>query len=423
MPALIINIINNIAELLTIVIGLSAMQGRKLKIDGMLILLILYDNIVIIGINEFDLSKSFLFTVYITLILYCVYKFRIKIAVAFMEFIFNFIYLLIIELLLYVPVSLVIGDVVSHDLIIGCIVNILCFLINFFFYRKMGYHKIGKYIEEKNVITYICVSFLVCFLLYHIGKIAVKYYMNYYEYLEILVGLLLILILWFHLQKNKKEKNEKERQLQAQKEYINNFEKQLDAVKYKQHDIKHHISAFEGMWKEQNNKTEYKDYYEYIKDDSEYNRLILGGNPVVTGFLYEKIRQMQEKKIIFEHQIVYENISVVLSIYQWIEIMGILLDNAMEAIVKNKVTNGKIYMELLQTEKLICLKVMNENEYVNNDEIMNFFRKGYSNKGELRGVGLSKLKELVTKEGGEIAVRNVEVNGKNNLEFAITFRY
>lgn len=247
--------------------------------------------------------------------------------------------------------------------------------------------------------------------------------MNYYEYLEILVGLLLILILWFHLQKNKKEKNEKERQLQAQKEYINNFEKQLDAVKYKQHDIKHHISAFEGMWKEQNNKTEYKDYYEYIKDDSEYNRLILGGNPVVTGFLYEKIRQMQEKKIIFEHQIVYENISVVLSIYQWIEIMGILLDNAMEAIVKNKVTNGKIYMELLQTEKLICLKVMNENEYVNNDEIMNFFRKGYSNKGELRGVGLSKLKELVTKEGGEIAVRNVEVNGKNNLEFAITFRY
>lgn len=165
MPALIINIINNIAELLTIVIGLSAMQGRKLKIDGMLILLILYDNIVIIGINEFDLSKSFLFTVYITLILYCVYKFRVKIAVAFMEFIFNFIYLLIIELLLYVPVSLVIGDVVSHDLIIGCIVNILCFLINFFFYRKMGYHKIGKYIEEKNVITYICVSFLVCFLL------------------------------------------------------------------------------------------------------------------------------------------------------------------------------------------------------------------------------------------------------------------
>ena len=60
MPALIINIINNIAELLTIVIGLSAMQGRKLKIDGMLILLILYDNIVIIGINEFDLPKSFL---------------------------------------------------------------------------------------------------------------------------------------------------------------------------------------------------------------------------------------------------------------------------------------------------------------------------------------------------------------------------
>lgn len=425
MSEVLIEAISYIMEIIIFATCLSAMKRQKLKVDLPLVLLVLYTVSALMGINEFGLSKGFILTNYIAIILYCVYQYKEKLAIAFIKLILISMYIIILQLIIYIPAFFLIGNVYTNDILIGCIVNVLCFLLIFLFKDRMGFYEIGKYIEEKNFLSYLTIGFIVCFLFYHIGKFKVNHYIGFYEFVEILTGSILILVMWFHLQKNRKEKKEKEQQLQVQAEYVKNFEKELDAVKYKQHDIKHHISAFEGMWKEQSNKadsySEQKEYYEYMKDDSQYQSLISGGNPIITGFLYEKIRQMKEKDISFRYKVAYEDISVVLSIYQWIEVMGILLDNAMDASVKQKSRNGEIYMELLQTAETICLKVMNESPYMTNNEITAFFKKGYSTKGENRGIGLSKLKGLIIAADGDVSVRNLENEGKNYLEFAVTF--
>jgi len=79
--------------------------------------------------------------------------------------------------------------------------------------------------------------------------------------------------------------------------------------------------------------------------------------------------------------------------------LGILLDNAIDA-----TDTHPIYLYFATTVRRLSIRVANE--YIGNEgqDIQVIFEKGYSTKGEGRGIGLHNLYETVTKLGGEIEV-------------------
>ena len=103
--------------------------------------------------------------------------------------------------------------------------------------------------------------------------------------------------------------------------------------------------------------------------------------------------------------------------YELIEVIGILLDNAVEYEIEHK--KGKeIYFRLTDYGDKLNIVCRNKVDDISLDKINDFFKKGYSTKGENRGLGLYNVKK--TLEGnGEIYVSKEQIEGSNWLEFNI----
>ena len=76
-------------------------------------------------------------------------------------------------------------------------------------------------------------------------------------------------------------------------------------------------------------------------------------------------------------------------------------------------------MQLLVLNGRINISVKNTSRFYDNDEISKFFIKDYSTKGEGRGLGLSKIKDLQRKYGFDIFVEMQEIHNKEWLSFSI----
>jgi hypothetical protein len=98
--------------------------------------------------------------------------------------------------------------------------------------------------------------------------------------------------------------------------------------------------------------------------------------------------------------------------------LGMMLDNALEAS-----ENNPIYIYLASTHKSFTLRMANE--YTGTKEEVNqIFEKGYSTKGEARGVGLYNLNQQVIELGGDIEVDVYDDNDRNCqfIELSIEFK-
>ncbi len=88
--------------------------------------------------------------------------------------------------------------------------------------------------------------------------------------------------------------------------------------------------------------------------------------------------------------------------YKMIEILGVLLDNAMEAVEQRDSKN--ITVKMLEQPEQLSVAIKNDSMHYEREEIMRFFEPGYSKKGEGRGIGLSKVREILLKYHAGIKV-------------------
>lgn len=100
-----------------------------------------------------------------------------------------------------------------------------------------------------------------------------------------------------------------------------------------------------------------------------------------------------------------------------IEIVGIFLDNAVEALNKEK--DKSIILEMFTMEQKVEIRVKNVSPYYENDEISKFFQYNYSTKGKNRGIGLAKIKDLQKKYKFDILVEMQEIHNKNWISFSV----
>jgi len=103
--------------------------------------------------------------------------------------------------------------------------------------------------------------------------------------------------------------------------------------------------------------------------------------------------------------------------------LGTLLENAIEN-ANETGTEYPILVDILSTEHVLFIKVANEAESKDPQELYNMLSKGYSTKEKVgRGFGLSKLKKLVESQQGNMIVTQ-EINPilqANYIAFTLNF--
>jgi len=218
---------------------------------------------------------------------------------------------------------------------------------------------------------------------------------------------------------------QKDLELQAYVEDKKKFKDYVSGVRSRQHEMNNHITAilamhytagtYEELVREQ------KQYCERLAIDNKYNSLLALYNSVLPGFLHDKLTHMESKGIVVECIVAVETYEAYVPDYYMIELLGILLDNAAEAVLEYD-KDKRVYIGIIQTDTGYDFIVRNPYTYISYDEIDGWFNYEKSSKGNGRGIGLYHLKCLCREWDCLLGCNNVELEGTNWIEFRIETR-
>lgn len=226
----------------------------------------------------------------------------------------------------------------------------------------------------------------------------------------------LMLILWINSENEKRHKAEELRSYQL---YTKTFKDAIETIKMKQHEFDNHINAIKCMrytiHDTQKLIDEQNKYCDKILQDNKYNNLLkLNMSPILIGYLYSKFTAASVQGIHVEYEIEDVNVEDI-EINDLIEIIGILFDNAVEALEEQG--DKEVEVNLLKEGNKFVISVANISEWKTNSEIEKFFEYGYSTKGKGHGIGLFRINTLLKKYKTCIQVENINKDDMNYLCF------
>lgn len=403
-------------EAVAVLLLLHALYGKKMRWDKYSVGFVVLDCVLMSVIKWHSLNQNLSFIIYVVLIGYCFFEFKSTIK----QMIVNMVLLILIMMgmqLIALFIFGIVGNLINgHEDILLTTINLLILFIIVKLYYKARLHSISISFQQKgktNGLILIMESTLLLFLLYQYknahGEVQVQYIL--------VTGILvLILVLCIHALLYRIRYQEKQAELEAYKTYSAAFSDLITQIRARQHEFDNHISALCNL--------HYicKDYDELVQEQSKYakdvisnnrfHKLLVSGNPVISGFLYGKLSSIQEQGIEVTYTFHISEFTSKIPVYLVVELIGNLLKNAVEA-VKTQQVEKQIHLSCTENENEFCLGVRNRSEKIPLDEMGRFFEKGYSSKGSGRGLGLYNVKEICEKYGVDIVCDNTAIDDKN----------
>lgn len=215
-----------------------------------------------------------------------------------------------------------------------------------------------------------------------------------------------------------------EKELKMYRLYIQPLEELVKEIRARQHEFDNHINAILNMHLTVDNYEELVEkqsqYILEIRRDSasKFLPLLRISDKVLAGFLYSKIVSSPENA---DTDVEVRNWQILsrTSEHSLIEIVGVLVDNAYEAVSE---TGGRVRIFLDSREDKMVFEILNEYRRISFEELERFFENGYTTKDSKngrRGVGLARVKSLIQKADGEITVAQEMIEEKNYIHITV----
>lgn len=215
-----------------------------------------------------------------------------------------------------------------------------------------------------------------------------------------------------------------EKELKMYRLYIQPLEELVKEIRARQHEFDNHINAILNMHLTVDNYEELVEkqsqYILEIRRDSasKFLPLLRISDKVLAGFLYSKIVSSPENA---DTDVEVRNWQILFrtSEHNLIEIVGVLVDNAYEAVSE---TGGRVRIFLDSREDKMVFEILNEYRRISFEELERFFENGYTTKDSKngrRGVGLARVKSLIQKADGEITVAQEMIEEKNYIHITV----
>ena len=378
-------------EICNIICCLHFIHNKKVKIDIQSILLICTDSILFELINIYDVNRNLSMLMYFLIFIYIIAEFGADIKCAVVA---NLIYVIVLGVgqLVGVLILTLLRLESLADSLSAIVINLIAFIILLLIRREL--HSLYKFVIRKNFMVF--AAFLISFL------VIIKGIVQYKKEMETSVGQFMMLllvgsltcILVYSWQNEKENKAKVERELQMHKMYDNSFASLIATMRKKQHEFHNHLQAIVGM------HCMLKTYEELVEEQQKYVGTLLHENkfygllssnwPVLAGFLYSKFLEADAKGIGIKYTLGVELEMCRIPEFVMIEILRILLDNAIEAV--EKIENPMIYVRVVKEESF-SVQVANTIEDMTYGNVMRLFDEGYSSKKGHQGLGLHKIAE------------------------------
>lgn len=239
------------------------------------------------------------------------------------------------------------------------------------------------------------------------------------------MGICIILIIFVNSELfiSKHKFQQQQLQLKAYMDYVPIIDDLITHIREKQHDHNNHIQSMQML------PLTNKDYEslstallsqtKYMIDSNYLSDLLHLNLKLVCGFLISKCSEAISEEKQLKIDIKDFNLQTTVPEYELIDIIGILIDNSMEA------TNvgGTFTLSIRSLPNKVTIITKNIGPIVNAEFCKSIFRNGYSTKtieGNNRGIGLYKLKKMLDHYGGEIELNNEFDNEQTYILFEVT---
>lgn len=405
-----------ILEILAVLLCLHGLYGEKFKWNSYTILFVVIDYIVYQSESACGEIRYCQIIIYFLFILYCKLQFKYSWKINIMNSALCIMITALIQLICYLPVTFLYYVIPIQ--LIGYIINISLIIILLALNKYKTLNKISLYMQQKGKIVGIFLGLTITIIVFAIYNLRIYKRVNAIDYFILALGIIVLFSILLLLQKEKLYNKQMETERNLNKLYGDALTELIEKVRMNQHNYKNQLVALQGMVYTAHNledlKEEQERYFNHLLREDKYSIIISGNNdPVIAGFLYSKLCNNNFKDIVINCHIRINKITDSLFVSDIIKILGVLIDNAIEEIEKEKYEDKCIDVKIFK-DAGFNIEVGNICDYISIERINEFFKKGYSSKGKNRGLGLYSVKNIVKKWSGEISVDNSTTKNEKN---------
>lgn len=285
------------------------------------------------------------------------------------------------------------------------LINILVSLFSIFIIyipiiRKLLLKVINIFKKNNNFIKYLYVFIIIIYIIILKNGLEFLLKSNYYINVLFIMGIVVILNIIIRNESKYEQLKEENKQMLN---YVTKYEKIITAQGKTNHEFKNQLMVIRGYAQMNSNKIiEYID--EIVEDSnkagssyliSQLNNFPDGG---IKGLLYYKLSIMEDENIKYsinvEKGVKTKLKTLSINNYKNItKILGVLLDNAIDASKKSK--HKKINISVIKDNKNIVFKIYNT--YKGKIDIEKI-GTGYTSKGNGHGYGLRLVKDIINED-------------------------
>ena len=333
--------------------------------------------------------------------------------------VYNLIGMLISKpfLLIFQIESSQLNSILLYKLIYLLIVYALNLLCIFIFKNINTKFEFPDYIDNENksnIIITLCFGILTII----IQSITLFYYVDnlpiHITFLNFLIALIYFIISIYSLNKSFKLISTSQK-LETANKYNKSLGILKDNIRCFKHDFDNIVTTIGGYIRTDDMEG-LKEYYLQLEDDCQrVNNLFLLtpniiNNDGIYNLLIKKYDKAESKNIKFNMTFLLDLSVLRMKIYEFARILGILLDNAIEASSESdeKVINLIFKDDTENNRQLIIIENTYKDKNINTEKI---FEKGVSSKENHTGIGLWEVRKLISK------------NNNVNLHTSVTKKY
>ncbi|MFJ6264742.1 sensor histidine kinase [Lysinibacillus xylanilyticus] len=338
-------------------------------------------------------------------------------------------------------IILVIGDNISNILTYRLLNGIgneqLIFIVYFLFLMIFSilfafcYQRIMKYLIDRWVFNSY-VSYILLFLgittviFIYINIMAIDHD-NFYESVQnnlamfliyfVLLTISIFVVLYLAFKQYKMKQREQE--MKNFESYVASIEQINQDMRKFKHDYVNILSTLRTFIDDKNYEGLHTYFYDHILEANHHEQLNQQGMMMLNnlkinslkGLVTTKILQAQSHHVPFYIEIVEEITDIDVDPIVLNRMVGILLDNAIEA--ARGVEKGEVRMAFIHMDAVIFLVVSNTFDKKIALKLHEIYQEGFSTKGEKRGLGLANLRQMTND------LHNVNLNTKISSPYFI----
>lgn len=298
----------------------------------------------------------------------------------------------------------------------------LTVLLAWLIYAKLSVALLSSYTAGRSIFTKIMLvnTLITVSLLIIYANFDMAIILKNILYIAIGLSFVLLFNVWIVVEQKKTAKQEK--RVDVIEHYMPVIDELVSEVRARQHEFDNKLLAITSIVETAEDLTSAKEqirtYTKNVVMADHLKEVLLSDNKVIAGFLYTKMKLAELKRIQIKTEVHTNFQGITTEEYEIVEVLGILLDNAIEACQPY----DEIHVVMNRMADQIEIKVSNPHPFIANTTFMELFEKGYTTKNvhsKARGFGLYNVKQIVMHNGGKLITKNTEMDGQNYVMIGV----